>query len=306
MNTSISNPRKPWIAVVLSLLCTGLGQIYCGRFLKGITLFTISIITTPLTYLAALCGSATAVLVMLFLACGLVPIVYLYAVVDSFFVARRSEPDFQRKDYNNAGVYSLFVILAMVLPLGAATQIKANVFEAFKCPAGSMVPTIVPGDRFLVNKTVYNPTPPERGAVVVFRNPEDREIMYVKRVIGVPGDTVAVLDNEVFLNGARLTREERPPLKVGWPDATVSGTLYYETNGRERYLIAIDREAEPLDDFPETAVPRGTCFVLGDNRNNSRDSRSFGFVPFGDVVGRAQYIYFPAKSWARFGTIEGD
>ena len=197
-------------------------------------------------------------------------------------------------------------LLAMVLPLGAATQIKANVFEAFKCPAGSMIPTIVPGDRFLVNKTVYNPTPPERGAVVVFRNPEDREIMYVKRVIGVPGDTVAVLDNEVFVNGARLTREERLPLKVGWPDATVSGTLYCETNGRERYLIAIDRGAEQVDDFPETIVPRGACFVLGDNRNNSRDSRFFGFVPFGDVVGRAQYIYFPAQSWSRFGTIERD
>ena len=306
MNTAIANPRKPWLAVVLSLLCTGLGHIYCGRFLKGIALFAVSIITTPLTYLAALCGLATAVLVMLFLACGLVPIVYLYAVVDSFFVARRSEPDFQRRDYNCAAVYSLLITLSMVLPLGAATQIKANVFEAFQCPARSMVPTIIPGDRFLVNKTVYNPTPPERGAVVVFRNPEDREIMYVKRVIGVPGDTVAVLGNEVFVNGTGLTREEQPPVKAGWPDVTVSGTIYYETNGGERYLIAIDPEAEPPDDFPETIVPRGACFVLGDNRNNSRDSRFFGFVPFGDVVGRAQYIYFPAQSWSRFGTIERD
>ena len=306
MNTGIADPRKPWIAVVLSLLCTGLGHIYCGRFAKGITLFAISISTTPLTYLAAICGSATAVLVMLFLAGGLTTVVYLYAVVDSFFVARRTEAEFQRRDYNSGVVYFLFIVLALILPLGTATQIKDNVFEAFKCPARSMVPTIIPGDRFLVNKTVYNPTPPERGAVVVFRNPDDREIMFIKRVIALPGDTVAVTGNEVYVNGVRLVREELPVGKTGWLREAAAGTVYCEINGDRRYLIAIDPESDQRGDFPETVVPRSACFVLGDNRNDSHDSRAFGFVPFGDVVGRAQYIYFPAKSWARFGVIESD
>jgi len=304
MSTAITNPRKPWIAVVLSLLCTGLGHIYCGRFLKGMLLFAISISTAPLTFVAATCGLGTAMLVVLFLACGLTVAVYLYAVVDSFFEARRTEPGFLPRDYNNVAVYALLIVLSFVLPIGAATQIKANVFEAFKCPAKSMYPTIIPGDRFLVNKTVYNPKPPARGDVVVFRNPEDRKIAFVKRVIAVPGDTVAVLGDEVLVNGSKLVHEKKPPAKSGWLAEAKPESLYYETNGDKRYLIAIALEAKLPQDVSETTVPRGTCFVLGDNRNLSHDSRSFGFVPLGDVVGRVQYMYFPAKGWARFGAIE--
>ncbi len=304
MDTGIANPRRPWIAAVLSLLCTGLGHIYCGRFLKGIVLFAISISTAPLIFLAALCGAATLVLVGMVLACGLTTAICLYAVVDSVLVARRTGSGFQPWEYNNEGVYCIFILLSLTIPVGTAAYIKANVFEAFQCPSESMFPTIIPGDRFLVNKTVYNPSSPERGEIVVFRNPDDRKINYIKRVIGVSGDTVAVQDNEVFLNGTKLVRQEKPPTKGGWLGWTSKGSVCYEANGENRYLIVIDPEAAAVEDFPETTVPRGHCFVLGDNRNGSRDSRHFGVVPLGDVVGRVQYMYFPAMSWSRFGAIE--
>ena len=138
--------------------------------------------------------------------------------------------------------------------------------------------------------------------MIVFLAPNKREQRFVKRVIGLPGDTVRVQGNEVYVNGRQL--EHRPvstpglTLAPGGKDGAVD-----EYNGAITYRIQCASDASGTTDHPTTEVPQGHCFVLGDNRGLSFDSRRFGCVPLGDILGKAEYIYFPAKDWSRFGEI---
>jgi signal peptidase I len=150
--------RKPWLAAVLSPFCTGLGHIYCGRFVRGLSLFVASLCYVPVTIWAAWFGSAALAMGVLFSSYLAVTFIYLYAVLDSFLLARRTTRDYQMRDYNHGFVYSLFIVLGLLFPMGAAAQLKSTAFEAFTCPARSMEPNIAQGDYFLVNKRVYQNT----------------------------------------------------------------------------------------------------------------------------------------------------
>jgi len=295
--------RRPWLAAVLSLLCTGLGHIYCGQFVKGLLLFVVSLSYAPITFWASWNGSTSIVLPIFFTSYAMVLVVYFYAVFDSVLVARRLSGDYQMRDYNHGLVYSLLIFLGLTFPMGVAAQIKSTAFEAFYCPASSMEPTVAKGDRFLVNKRAYRTGEPVYGDVVVFPSPGDRKVNFVKRVIGLPGDRVRVEQNKVFVNGRELTHEAVPEEETVCQDCPTDCTIQYERHGERRHLIMFAARAPQVADYPETEVPQGQCFVLGDNRDRSRDSRAFGFIPLTDVIGRAEYIYFPARSWSRFGKV---
>ncbi len=201
-------------------------------------------------------------------------------------------------------VYVLFILVGVTYPPGVVTVLRANVFEAFYVPTRSEVPNILPGDRILVNKLVQRGEVPWRGDVVVFRNPRDRRQNFIKRVIGLPGDRVAVKAGRVILNGKQLEWERVPAESLPYVrDALDGGEVFCEENAGRRYLVLRGPGESP--DFPEQRVPDGSCFVLGDNRNKSLDSREFGPVPLGEVFGLVQYVYYPAQSWARFG-VAGD
>jgi signal peptidase I len=166
------------------------------------------------------------------------------------------------------------------------------------------VPTLLPGDRILVNKTTYQRRFVRRGDEVVFRVPSEPGMKWAKRVIALPGDTVELKGNEVFVNGQQLQREPTPRASLGAAAQEVQGELFEETNAGRRYRILFAADTQPLPDYPQAKVPDGMCFVLGDNRNHSRDSRTMGFVALGDVLGDVQYRYWPAVTWARFGVTE--
>jgi signal peptidase I len=303
MSEMQSAPRNPWVAVVLSFFSTGLGHIYSGRIVTGLVLFLVSLLFAPVAVLAAYLGASTRVLVVL-LASGLTVVgVYLFAVVDSFRAARKSGEHYQLRDYNRGIVYALFLLVGVLYPVGVAQYLRASVFEAFLIPTASESPNFLPNDHVLVNKTTYQRRAPDRGDVVVFRSPKDRRLNWIKRVIGLPGDTVEVKGNEVILNGKKLERDRVPASSLPFP-LDEGSELFYELNAGRRYRIVLEPTEEKIADFPKQAVPEGYCFVLGDNRNRSLDSRGVGLIPQAEVIGAVQYIFWPAESWSRFGAAQ--
>ena len=159
---------------------------------------------------------------------------------------------------------------ALIIAVLLALVIRTFVVQAFKIPSGSMLATLQIGDHILVNKFLYYFTGPERGDVIVFKYPQDETRDFIKRVIGLPGETVEVRGKEVLINGVAL----REPYAI-----------YGETpTFRERERLG------PL------VVPPGRLFVMGDNRDHSMDSRVWGFLEIAKVKGKAFMIYFSIRS----------
>lgn len=153
----------------------------------------------------------------------------------------------------------------VVLCTAIALVLRATVIESFNIDGSCMEPTLTTGERVMVFKLCYLFGDPERGDVIVFRYPPDPSRDYIKRVIALPGETVAIRNGVVYINGEVLDQSR-------WP---VTPDTY-------RY-----------PDYPERLVPEGYYFVLGDNRPMSEDSRVWGFVPRSHVKGRAVLLYWP-------------
>ncbi len=303
MNVDAATGRMPWAAIMLSLLATGLGQIYCGHIVKGLFLFLASALFAPFAVWAALQEPVTSVLVQLLVMLLAVVAFYVFAVVDAFYLARRYRDSYALRDYNRGLVYALFILVGMTYPPVIVHYLRSSVFEGFRVPTASEAPNILPGDRVLVNKLVLQRRPVRRGDVIVFRAPQNRRQNWIKRVIALPGDTVAVRDQEVFINGKKLERERLPRLDLPALPDRIEGDTFVEVNHGSRYSILLGQAKEAVPDFAEKKVPEGACFVLGDNRANSTDSRQLSFIALGEIIGVFQYIYLPAESWERFGVV---
>jgi signal peptidase I len=212
----------------------------------------------------------------------------------------------------------LFPVIVVVFVL------RSFLFEPFKIPSGSMIPTLHIGDLILVNKFHYGirlpvantklteGTPVQRGDVMVFRYPPKPSVDYIKRVVGLPGDEVAYLNKSLTINGQAVPTEVLP-------DFFDESTMRYHKQRREtlgakphQTLQDDDRPAfvPGADQFPgrencrytvegvTCKVPAGHYFMMGDNRDNSLDSRFFGFVPDANIVGKAFFV------WMNFGNLK--
>jgi signal peptidase I len=294
--------RSPLVAVVLSLFATGLGHVYSGQIVRGLGLFLLSLLFGPVTALAAFLNPSTVLLVVILGSVLVVLGVYLYAIVDAYRVARRARTHYQLRDYNRPIVYAVFLLIGLPYPAAVFYILRANCFEAYLVPTASEVPNILPGDHILANKVALQGRFPRRGETTVFyHNLPEGQRTWIKRVIALPGDTVAVHNGEVTLNGKKLERDRVSLSTLAGLTPDIQGEVYEEVNGGTRYLTLVGPVQEPIPDFPEQKVPEGHLFVLGDNRNLSRDSREFGFILRADVIGSVQYIYLPAQRWRRFG-----
>jgi len=186
-------------------------------------------------------------------------------------------------------------------------------FEPFKIPSGSMIPTLLIGDFILVNKFSYGfkvpfsdwfsdpiyltgPSQPERGDVIVFKYPKDTNLNYIKRVIGLPGDTVEVIDKVVYVNNKPIETKEIDGKKIleDMDDRYKSYQFkFMETKtGNANHVTQVDMGNDYFANYYKFTVPKDHYFVMGDNRDFSADSRRWGTVPFGHIKGKAIMIWF--------------
>ena len=220
---------------------------------------------------------------------------------------------------------SFFPVIAAVFVL------RSFLFEPFKIPTPSMVPTLLVGDLILVNKFTYGVrlpilnkkiidiNDPQRGDVMVFKYPKDMSQDYIKRVIGVPGDKIVYENKRLTVNGKAYGYAQ---LEDFLPEAKVDYQQQFSETSPEKQHRILTRNTESsvnpsaVDDFPQRqaceftpdtftcTVPPGNYFMMGDNRDDSLDSRYWGFVPNENIVGRAFFVWFNFSSMKRIGSID--
>jgi signal peptidase I len=201
-----------------------------------------------------------------------------------------------------------------------AIGIRTFAFEPFNIPSGSMIPTLLVGDYLFVSKYSYGYSRfslplspplfsgrifghlPKRGDVAVFKLPRDTSTDYIKRIIGLPGDRIQMKGGELYINGTQVQRQpagDYTATDVG-PPMVLKRYLETLPNGVQHYILK-ESDDGPLDNTQEYLVPEGDVFAMGDNRDNSLDSRvlnAVGFIPLENLVGRAEFLFFSVDATA--------
>ncbi|WP_316896485.1 signal peptidase I [Pseudodesulfovibrio indicus] len=268
-----TKPRKPWLALLLSLVAVGLGQVYNGQWRKGVWLFLTEVGLGM--FMVLYWADFAAMLLCVSILAG-----YNLFVAGEAFVSARRLRDFTPGPWNHGWVYGLCLLVS----LGAGSVFKWMVqeyfFIAYTVPSASMVPSIRVGDRFMAE--VLEPEDRlSRGEIVIFTLPETQGTDFVKRIVGLPGETVEIRNRQVLVDGRELKEPYVQHIKGG---------LIQERDNLAPVVLGADE-----------------YFVMGDNREDSYDSRWLGPVPREQITGRAGYVYFPgdldAPDWLdRFGT----
>ena len=193
--------------------------------------------------------------------------------------------------------------------------------EPFHIPSGSMVPSLLVGDYLFVTKWDYGYSRhsfplslppfsgrilekgPQRGDIVVFKNPEDGRTDYIKRVMALPGETVQMKKGRLYINGKLIDRKSLGLYQDDSSGQIRTLIMYEETlpEGKTHRILELD-DAQPLDNTGLITIPEGAFFAMGDNRDNSKDSRalSVGVVPFENIVGKARFIFYSNNGYAPF------
>lgn len=269
-------PKEPLLAIILAIMVTGFGQVYAGRLRKGILFFFIPILISILLLLYVLNPQTTSnplLLLILFIGISFA----IFVIIDAYRCAKAYNADNNLNRSITAGKRTFYIIgiifIAFFNPSEIVTKnialyLRNNVAQAFKIPTETMKPTLLRGDLILADKAIYKKSEPKRGDVIVFIYPQDTKKIFVKRLIGLPGETIEIKNGSIFING-EIVKEN------------VIGSKYYYNKGD----YAKERQ--------QTKIPDDGYFVLGDNSASSLDSRYWGFVPKKNLLGKAYKIYYP-------------
>jgi signal peptidase I len=263
----MTKKRNPFLAALATFGAWGLGQLYNGKPIKAAVAYASGLAYVAFAIFAPLSSSLSWLLAAVFLQLMLIVIFIIDAVRDA-----RNSKEFVLRRYNRWWIY-LGIILIQVLLVYPLVEIPVHSsIKSFHFPTGSMEPTIKIGDRFIANMKAYNKTSPARGDLAVFKYPENNSVLYVKRVIGLPGEKIEMVKQTVFVNDQ--------PLK-------------------EPYAQYIEPEIME-DHYGPFFLPKDKYFMLGDNRDNSHDSRFWGYVDRSEFVGQVRYLYW-AENKSRIG-----
>ena len=227
-------------------------------------------------------------------------------------MTEQNKPHQSRKKW----LWDNFVSLGSALLL--VFIIRSSVIEAFKIPSGSMIPTLLVGDQIFVNKFSYGlrvpftdwfgdrpyyffrTAEPARGDIIVFKYPVDPSIFFIKRIVGLPGDVVEMKNKVVYINNKPYEKADVPKEKLDYIYKKLDESGEYNKENMEVTLqkfdhteatIMIDKHSYVSENWGPETVPANQYFCMGDNRDNSRDSRYWGFVPFDNIKGKAFVIW---------------
>jgi signal peptidase I len=251
--------RRPFLAAIATFGVFGLGQLYNGKPRKAIVAYAMLLAIGVFFIVAPI--SARFSWLVVYLALQL--LLCLILIVDAVRDARR-EREINLRWYNRWYLYLALMIIQAFVILPLQVKLCKLSTAAYSIPVGSMKPTIEIGDKLIADMKAYKKLPPQRGDLLIFRFPKDESITYIKRVIGLPGEKLEIIEQTVYINGQ--------PLKESYT----------------RFMLPKSTNQS----FGYVQIPENHYFVLGDNRDNSRDSRHFGFVQRSQILGQARYLYW--------------
>jgi len=272
--------RKPIIAALLSSVTPGLGQVYNGQMIKGIIFFLATFLLIILLSFTGLqfhfYGLMTIIMITL--------LFWLFIVLEAWFAAAKIK-EIRLKSYNKWYIYLLIVLLTFGIDFISTDFLVKDILgiRGYRIQSGSMQPTLRQGDYVMVNIKHHGSKKLQRRDLVVYKFPEDPTKEFLGRVIGLEGEKLEIRNKWVYVNNSPLQED-------------------YKTHEDSRIFAEKDfPDSNSIrDNYGPVIVPWDSCFVMGDNRDRSYDSRYWGFLPLKNITGKASYLYL-STDIARIG-----
>ena len=258
----------------------GLGHISCGKIKRGIVLYFLSVFL--FIFATFICIQNYPPYNIILAALTFVA-VYLFIIVDAIVIARNPDNTLKLKPIIGYSILVGILILNSNVTSAFSTIIRDDFIQAYKIPSGGMLPTLLIGDHILIDKHVYKDNSPQKRDIIVFKYPKEPERMFIKRIVGINGDTIEIKNKQLYINNTVVD---------------------------EPYVIHTDSKIENSvrDNFGPFVIPPNKVFVMGDNRDQTFDSRFWGVADVKDIQGKTINIYFSwdkearRPRWNRLGT----